>query len=137
MILVDTSVLIDFLKGAENAKAELFSFALKQNLPYGFAGYTYQEILQGAKDENEYGKLKEYFSTQKFYFLPQNLKTYEKAARLFYDLRRQGLTLRSSIDVLIALTAIEYELLLLHNDRDFDMIAAQTGALKIWDTRDV
>ena len=131
MILIDTSVLIDFLKGVQNTKTELFELALNQQIPYGIASYTYQEVLQGARDKNEYDKLNEYLSTQNIYLLPEVIETYEKAARMFFTLRRQGVTPRSTIDVLIALTAIEYNLFLLHNDRDFDIIAEKTVGLKI------
>jgi len=132
MILVDTSVLIDFIKGVENIKSKLFETVLEERVPYGFSSYTYQEILQGAKNESEYHKLKEYLSTQIIYFLPESLKTYEEAARMFFNLRRQGITVRSTIDILIALTAIKNNLLLLHNDRDFDVLASKLEVLKIF-----
>jgi len=131
MILVDTSVLIDFLKGAKNAKADIFDKALKQKQPYGISAYTYQEVLQGAIDEREYNKLNDYLSTQKIYFLHENAATYEKAARLFFTLRRGGITPRSTVDILIALTAIEFDLFLLHNDKDFDVFEKKISVLKI------
>jgi hypothetical protein len=129
--LVDTSVLIDFLKGVDNTKTELFEKVINQDYPYGLAPYTYQELLQGARDEVEYTKLKDYLSTQRLYFLPESVETYEKAASMYFLLRRQGITVRSSIDVLIALTAIENDLLLLHNDRDYDAMAGKMPALRI------
>ena len=131
MILVDTSVLIDFLKGKENRKTELFDTVLIRKLPYGIAAYTYQEILQGARSESEYDKLKEYLSTQTIYFLPEETTIYEEAARAYFNLRRQGITLRSTIDMLIVLIAVKNDLLLLHNDRDFDDIAMKYSELKI------
>ena len=131
MILVDTTVLIDFLKGVENTKTDLFEKVISQDYPYGLAPYTYQELLQGARDEVEYKKLKDYLSTQRIYFLPESIETYEKAASMFFLLKRQGRTVRSSIDVLIALTAIENDLLLLHNDRDYDAMAVKMPALRI------
>ncbi|MCL2081152.1 MAG: PIN domain-containing protein [Oscillospiraceae bacterium] len=131
MIIVDSSVIIDFLKGDENPKTIVFESVLKRNLPYGIASYTVQEILQGAKNENEYGLLKDYLSTLTVYFLPERVETYEKAARLYYELRRKGVTLRSSIDILISLIAIENNFFLLHNDKDFDMFAANLDNLKI------
>ena len=131
MILVDTTVLIDFLKGTENLKTELFEKIINHDYPYGIASYTYQELLQGARDETEYKKLKDYFSTQRIYFLPEVVETYEKAASVFFLLRRQGITVRSSIDVLIALTAIENNLLLLHNDKDYDVMAEKMTTIKI------
>jgi len=50
---------------------------------------------------------------------------------VFFDLRRKGMSVRSSVDCLIAQTAIEHGLHLLHNDSDFDRIA-KVSALKIW-----
>lgn len=131
MILVDTSVLIDFFKGTKNYVTKLFEEVLKQNLPFGIASYTYQEVLQGTRDRREYDKLKEYISTQHIYFLPETIEAYENAARLFFNLRRQGITPRSAIDILIARIAIEHNLLLLHNDKDFDVISQKITDLKI------
>ena len=131
MILVETSVLIDFMRGRANAKTELFDLVLKRKLPFGIAAYTYQEVLQGALNETEYAKLKEYLSTQRIYFLPENVDTYTDAARLYFDLRRQGITPRSTIDILIALIALKNDLFLLHNDRDFDLLAPMIKDLKI------
>lgn len=131
MILVDSSVLVDLLKGRDNPKTAMLETAVTQSMPFGIAPYTYQEILQGARDQSEYSKVKEYLSTQRVYFLPEVIETYEKAAFMYYFLRRQGVTPRSTIDVLIALTAIEYNLLLLHNDKDFDLMAEKVPELKI------
>ena len=131
MILVDTSVLIDYLKGVENQKTMVFEMVLKQKLKYGISAYTYQEILQGAKDEKEFKKLKDYLSTQIIFFLPENTVTYDKAAHLYFELRRKGITPRSTIDILIILTALENDLTLLHNDKDFDIAAAEISNIKI------
>jgi predicted nucleic acid-binding protein len=124
-------VLIDFLKGKENQKTDLFETALKGKLPFGIAAYTYQEILQGARNEHEYKKLKEYLSTQTIYFLPEETKVYEEAAYMYFNLRRQGITPRSTTDMLIALIAIKNDLWLLHSDKDFDELALKLGKLKI------
>jgi predicted nucleic acid-binding protein len=83
-------------------------------------------VLQGARDEREYKQLREYLGSQVIYQLPEGRETYEKAARLYFDLRRKGITVRGSIDVHIALTAMENSLALLHDDRDFDAIASKT-----------
>jgi len=131
MVLVDTSVLIGYLKGQTVYKTELMKDVLDCEIPFGISSFTYQEILQGARDEREFETLKEYLSTQKIYFLKQEISTFEKASRMFFDLRRKGTTLRSTIDILIALTAIEYNLILLHNDSDFDNISKHIPDLKI------
>ena len=131
LILVDTSVLIDLFKGRSNSKVELLESAILQNLPFGISSYTYQEVLQGSRDEVEYQKVKDYLSSQVLYFLPEVIDTYEKAAYMYYQLRRQGVTPRSTIDILIMLTAIENNLYLLHNDKDFDIIAEKVSELRV------
>lgn len=131
MVLVDTSVLINFLKGKTSQKVKLFQQILASRIPFGISCYTYQEILQGARDEKEWQLLKGYLSTQVIYYLPDTLETYEKAALLFFSLRRNGVTPRSTIDMLIALTVIEHNLTLLHEDRDFDAMAIHLPALQI------
>lgn len=131
MILVDTSVLICFLKGQTDEKVQLFDIILSRNITFGFSSYTFQEVLQGARNETEYEQMRNYLSTQIIYFLPEQTATYEKAARLYFDLRRKGITPRSTIDILIALTAIENKLMLLHNDRDFDLMAEHVKNLNI------
>jgi len=131
MILVDTSVLINYFKGKSTIKTHIFDSIIKQNIVYGISPYTYQELLQGAKDEKEFKLLKKYLDTQRIYFLPQTQDTFEKAARLYFDLRRKGITPRGTIDVLIALTAIHNYLQILHDDRDFDVMASSIKSIKI------
>jgi hypothetical protein len=63
--------------------------------------------------------------------LETQTETFEKAARIYIDLRRKGIMPRNSINVLIALTAVEYDLLLLHDDRDFDYMASAVKGLKV------
>jgi predicted nucleic acid-binding protein len=133
MILVDTSVLVNYLKGKHDAKTRIFASALKSDIPYGISAYTYLEVLQGARDENEFATLKEYLGSQKIYFLPETAQTYEKAARMYFDMRRKGITLRSTIDILIACTAMHYRLALLHSDHDFDNMAKAMPELKMLD----
>jgi predicted nucleic acid-binding protein len=131
VILVDTSVLVNYLKGNETPKTRVFDAILDQGLLYGISPYTYQELLQGAKDEREFILLKEYLDTQNIYFLPQTIETYATASRIYFDLRRKGITLRGTIDVLIALTALHYGLSLLHDDKDFDVMASVIKSLRI------
>jgi len=55
--------------------------------------------------------------------------SWQGAARIYYDLRRRGMTVRSPIDCCIAQAAMEHDLLLIHNDRDFETIA-HVGSLQ-------
>ncbi|MBN1626818.1 MAG: PIN domain nuclease [Deltaproteobacteria bacterium] len=131
MILVDTSVLIDFLKGAENDFVSLLEEILDRRIPYGINEFIYQEILQGSKDIAEFNKLKKYFETVVFYHLKNEKKSYEEAAFIHFSCRRAGITIRSTIDLLIVQTAIENNLYLLHKDEDFNKIARVVPELKI------
>jgi len=132
MILVDTTVLIDALKGIRNEKSALFLKVIRDNIPFGISEYTYLEILQGARNQAEYDQLCEYLSDMNIFFLPKDLRTYNTASKMYFDLRRQGVTPRSTIDILIALTATEYNLALLHNDKDFTAFAEKMPMLKIF-----
>ena len=69
-----------------------------------------------------------------FLFLPMTRRTFERAANLYRTLRRKGITIRNAVDCIIASVAIEHDIPLLHNDRDFNAIAA-LGDLKIVKTR--
>lgn len=122
MILVDTSVLIDFFRGGRHPKTEKFREILANQIPFGITSLIYQEILQGAKDEAEFENLKDYLSCQYFYFPDDEITSYEKAARMYYDLRKKGITVRSAIDCLIVQIAKENNLSLLHNGRDYDKL---------------
>ena len=59
MILVDTSVLVDFLKGSTTKSTSDFDYILDAGIPYGINYYIYQEILQGARTIQEFQSLKE------------------------------------------------------------------------------
>jgi len=131
VILVDSSVLIDYLEGRETAAVARFIEVLDRDIPFGISALTLLEVLQGAATEKDFNLLNEYLSTQTVYDLPRGLDPYIAAARLHFDLRRKGLTVSSSIDCLIAQTAIAHGLLLLHNDSDFDRIA-QVSPLRIY-----
>jgi len=132
MILVDTSVIIDFLKGVQADAVTLFDDILENKIPYGINEFIYQEVLQGAKNLAEYNRLKEYLETIPFYFLLHGRESFEKAAFINFTCRRSGITIRSTIDLLIAETAIENSLFLLHKDGDFDNIAKIISELRIY-----
>lgn len=83
--------------------------------------FTELELLQGCRDEQEWALLATYLGTQEY--LEPARRTWAAAARIFFDLRRLGRTVRSPIDCCIAQIAIDNRVLLLHRDRDFSTIA--------------
>lgn len=123
MILVDTSVLIDLFKGVSNGPANRMREILDHHIPFGITSVIYQEVLQGAKSDKEYNLLRDYLSSQRFFHPQDAVKTYEDAARIYVSCQKKGVTIRSTIDCLIAQIALEQDLALLHNDRDFDAMA--------------
>ena len=129
MILVDTSVLIDLFKGNDNAVVRDFKEIIQQGVPFGIASVIYQEVLQGAKTRKEYDSLREYLSTQQFFNPKDHLTSFAGAAEMYYKCRRHGITIRSTIDCLIAQIALEHKLVLLHNDKDFTVMSPVIGLM--------
>ncbi|MDR2166342.1 MAG: PIN domain-containing protein [Clostridiales bacterium] len=123
MILVDTSVLVDWFRRRNNPKAEAFAKILDDKTTFAISILTYQELLRGVKNEAEYALLKNYLEAQNIIYLPNTLEFYRMPVNIYRYIRTQGETVRSSIDLLIASTAIYHEAQLLHNDKDFDVIA--------------
>ena len=132
MVLVDTSVMIDYLSGKENNATHIFQFVLDNNMPFGINSFVYQEVLQGVRTEKDFDKVKKYLDSQRFYSLDDQKGSYASAAKIYFKCRKKGITIGSTIDCLIAQTAIENSLLLLHNDSDFDNIAKVFHELKIF-----
>lgn len=131
MYLVDTSAWLDYLRERDTAAAELLAEVLDRDVPFGITASIYQELLQGAASEEDFGRLAEYLGTQRFYHPGDPIGSYREAALMYFRCRRAGVTVRSTIDCLIARQAIEEDLLLLHNDRDFVNMARVIPELKL------
>jgi predicted nucleic acid-binding protein len=129
--LVDTSVLIDVLNNRHNEKTALFGRLEDYKVPYGITPYTCFKLIQGIKSEAAVEKMIVYLSSIPRYWLPQVDESYQAAAEIYRRCRRSGVTPRSSIDILIAQTAIHYDLELLHNDKDFDNIQTVITELRV------
>ena len=123
MIAIDTSVLIDFLRGTTPGAERLAELEADQ-VPFFIPLACYQEVLQGAHNEQEWNLLAEYLDTQRLLVPKDFLSLHREAARIFFDSRRRGGTVRSTVDCLIAAQALQAKATLLHNDDDFERIAA-------------
>ena len=123
MYLVDTSVWIDYINGRDAEQVNFLDDLLKNPLAVGITDFIYMEILQGAKDQKSLDQLRRYFSGQQFYRFTDPEHSHASAAQIYFDCRRLGVTVRSTLDCLIAQCAIENALILLHHDRDFIQIA--------------
>lgn len=133
MYLVDTSVLVDYLREKENAAVQYFIQIMNDRIPFGITSLIYQEILQGAASKKDLKILIEFLESQRFFYPKDAKKSYQQAAELYIQCRSKGLTIRSTIDCLIAQVSIEHELILLHNDKDFTNMKKAVPELKLVD----
>jgi hypothetical protein len=131
VILVDTSVWVAFIRGQDTAAVQRLRAGLERGVPPAITPVIYQEILQGAADEKAFRDYRAYFGGQQFLHSADPVASHERAARLYFECRRAGATVRSSNDCLIAQAALEHDVPLLHDDRDFDAIARVAPALKL------
>jgi predicted nucleic acid-binding protein len=120
MLLIDTSVWITIFRD-RTGKVRQQLETLIDNREVLLARFTQLELLQGSLDEKEWNLLSTYLDTQDY--IEPTSNSWQAAARIYYELRRKGLTVRSPIDCCIAQAALENNLLLIHNGRDFETIA--------------
>jgi hypothetical protein len=122
LIVVDSSVLIDWFKGRATPTTDRLQDLENAGIPFSIPGVCLQEVLQGARDEREWKLLSEYLESQDLLLSADSVSTHRDAARIFYDCRRKGITIRSSVDCFIAQLALEHDGVLLHDDDDFEWI---------------
>lgn len=120
MYLLDSSVWISAISG--HHKTVDFLNTLPQQL-LGINKLIYTEVLQGVSTQKMFDTYIQYLSQQPFYEFKNDKVSYEKSAHIYFSCRKKGITIRSSIDCLVAQCAIENDLILLHNDKDFIQIA--------------
>jgi predicted nucleic acid-binding protein len=132
MYLVDTSVWIDYLRGGNTRQVRALKELLAGDDIVGVAPVILQEILQGADSDERFEKWRKYFEGLCCYVPADPVEAHIAAARLYQACRRAGRTPRSTTDCLIARIAIEHGLILLHDDRDFESIAAVIADLQLY-----
>lgn len=122
MLIVDTSVWIDFLRGEKTKTCETLRELISSEEEIHITEIILTEILQGIKDDRLYHITKEYL----LYFpvlKPKGIETYIRASEIFRDCRKKGKTVRKTIDCIIASIAIENEATIIHKDHDFEIIS--------------
>ena len=119
MVLVDTSVWIEtFRAGAKWRLEDVVDLDEVAICPP-----IVQEILQGLRDERAFSSARVALLSLPMVESPMPAAVFVQAAELFRAARRAGLTVRSSVDCLIATCALRHGLVVLHRDRDFDVLA--------------
>ena len=125
MILVDSSVWIDYFKGAVTRQTELLDNLLGRE-PLAIGDLILTEVLQGFSDERDFVAARQMLTS----LLVVEIGGREiavQAANNFRALREIGVTVRKTIDTLIATRCIENGFELLHSDRDFDPFVKHLG----------
>lgn len=117
MIIVDTSVWVDFFNGKSTEKTDILDTALGED-EVAIGDLILLEILRGFRADKDYNTAKKHLTELRIY----NMLTPElslKAAANYRSLRKKGITIRKTADVIIATFCIEHSLPLLYSDKDF------------------
>lgn len=130
MIVVDTSVWIDFFADRRSAEVTYLSSCLDVGLEDVFlTDIVLTEVLQGLRTERDVHRVEQHLSPFGVLRLT-DLSDFRHAAQLYRQARRKGVTIRRTNDCLIAALCIREGIPLLHRDVDFDRLAT-VSALEI------
>jgi predicted nucleic acid-binding protein len=125
VILVESSVWIDYFKGAITAQTEKLDGLLGHE-PLAIGDLILTEVLQGFADERDFNQARKLLTSLLVVELGGEENAIQ-AARNFRALRGLGVTVRKTIDSVIATRCIESGYDLLHSDRDFEPFAKHLG----------
>ncbi|MDX9763306.1 MAG: PIN domain nuclease [Desulfomonilia bacterium] len=120
MVLVDTTVWIDFFSGRSLPHVKTLEDLLVNREDLCICGIILTEVLQGIRRDSEFKKTRDLFSN--LIFFPMRYSTFLRSAEIYRSLRRKGITIRKTVDCMIASVALENDIALLDNDKDFDPI---------------
>jgi len=118
VVIVDSTVWVDYFHGLHNPETEWLEVQLDQQR-LGLTTIILCEVLQGVRDERKALAVETDLVRLEVFEMPSVVLTVQ-AAKNYRSLRRRGRTVRKTIDVLIATFCIEERHALLHRDRDFD-----------------
>ena len=124
-MIVDASVLVDYLNGLTNPETEWLDLRLDRER-LGLTSITIVEVLQGVRDERAASAVELVLDEFELITVP-DARTAIDAARNYRRLRGAGRTVRNTIDVLIASYCLRHHHSLLHRDRDFDAFEELLG----------
>jgi predicted nucleic acid-binding protein len=120
MLLIDTSLWVPIYRDPSGSVARHVQEVIGTE-EIVFCQFIRAELLQGCRDDRDWSRTLEYLDSQSY--LEMSLGGWTEAARIYFELRQHGLTVRSALDCCIAVVALEHTLTLLHNDQDYEKIA--------------
>ena len=130
MILVDTSVWIDYFNGKESLQTDFLNESLGTEM-ICTGDLIMAEVLQGFTSDKSYSDAIGFFEDLHFFNLGGK-EIASATAENFRLLRKKGVTIRKTIDSVIATFCIKNEIELLHNDKDFEPFVAHLGLKSIF-----
>jgi predicted nucleic acid-binding protein len=125
MVMVDTTVWIDFFSAHSYPHVKTLENLILNREDICICGIILTEVLQGIRKDSEFRRTRDLFAT--LIFLPMRYSSFLRSAEIYRKLRRKGITIRKPVDCMIASIAIENEIALLHNDKDFLPIEESFG----------
>jgi predicted nucleic acid-binding protein len=125
MILVDSSVWIDYFNGRETPQTDWLDSALG-NDPLVMGDLILTEVLQGFSNDKDFKTARDILLDIPFMSMGGQELAVESAMN-YRLLRRKGVTVRKTIDIMIGTFCIHNQLTLLHDDRDFDPMVEYLG----------
>ena len=125
MVVVDSSVWVDYFRGVRTVQSELLDRSFGRQ-PIIAADLVVAEVLQGTRDERSFALAEARLALADPLVICDH-RVAVMAARNYRHLRSLGITIRKTIDTLIATRCILDRLPLLYSDRDFDPLVAHLG----------
>ena len=129
MVLVDTTVWIDFFSANPYQHVKTLENLIVKREDICLCGIILTEVLQGIREDSEFNRTQDLLGN--LVFLPMQYYVFLRSAEIYRNLRRKGITIRKPVDCMIAAVAIENDIPLLHNDKDFIPIEKHFGLKRL------
>jgi predicted nucleic acid-binding protein len=129
MTIVDSNTWVDFFDGVVSPHVERLDRAFADEEDLAVVPIILTEVLQGFQVDRDFERARDLLTALPV--ISADVDRYVRAASLFRDLRRRGVTVRGAVDCVIAQTCLDLDAELLSPDRDFEHIARNT-ALRLW-----
>ena len=121
MILVDSTVWIEYLRRGEHPVCALFDSLLEDGHQLCLSGLVLTEVLQGIRGPAQFRKVQRFLAP--FPRIEVTEEDHILAAELYRTARSRGITPRSTVDCILAAICLQRDMPILHCDRDFDYLA--------------
>ena len=125
MVLVDTSVWIDFFSSKPYPHVKRLENLIFNREDLCLCGIVLTEVLQGIREDSEFKRTRDLLTN--LILLPMAYSIFLRSAEIYRTLRKKGITIKKPVDCMIAAVAIENDIPLLHNDKDFVPIEIHLG----------